>query len=244
MEPLRTLRLAAVNIDGVLLNDSFSPVLHRLVLKYGGVYTRELEQRLFSQSRLAAAKVLLEETGAGVSEQEAIADYFAEREHHLRDHPVHTLDGAEELLHRLRGLGLDVICYGGLDETHFHRHLGTWKHLFTAPHYICTDDFRPGIREIVRDRFGLGYHQVLFIDDVARFAGHAKELDVPFVGRPSTFEHGFQRELMRELGVRHLVGRLAEIDEERLRTLDREAGLGTVWQDVDSLADTSPTQGG
>ncbi|MER6272769.1 HAD family phosphatase [Streptomyces sp900105755] len=244
MEPLRTLRLAAVNIDGVLLNDSFSPVLHRLVLKYGGVYTRELEQRLFSQSRLAAAKVLLEETGAGVSEQEAIADYFAEREHHLRDHPVHTLDGAEELLHRLRGLGLDVICYGGLDETHFHRHLGAWKHLFTAPHYICTDGFRPGIREIVRDRFGLGYHQVLFIDDVARFAGHAKELDVPFVGRPSTFEHGFQRELMRELGVRHLVGRLAEIDEERLRTLDREAGLGTVWQDVDSLADPSPTQGG
>ncbi|MEU2420962.1 HAD family phosphatase [Streptomyces sp. NPDC007851] len=239
MEPLRTLRLAAVNIDGVLLNDSFSPVLHRLVLKYGGAYTRELEQRLFSQSRLAAARVLLAETGAAVSEQEAIADYFAEREDHLRAHPVHTLDGAEELLHRLRALGLDVICYGGLGEDHFRRHLGAWEHLFTAPHYICTDDFRPGIREITRDHFGLDFHQVLFIDDVARFAGHARELDVPFIGHPSTFEHGFQRELMRELGVRHLVGGLDEIDEQRLRTLDREAGLGTVWQDAGSLTEVA-----
>ncbi|MEU2336709.1 HAD family phosphatase [Streptomyces sp. NPDC006654] len=239
MEPLRTLRLAAVNIDGVLLNDSFSPVLHRLVLKYGGAYTRELEQRLFSQSRLAAARVLLAETGARVSEQEAIADYFAERDEYLRAHPVHTLDGAEELLHRLRALGLDVVCYGGLDEDHFRRHLGAWEHLFTAPRYICTDDIRPGIREIVQDHFGLDFHQVLFIDDVARFAAHAKELDVPFVGHPSTFAHGFQRELMRELGVRHLVGGLAEIDERRLRTLDREAGLGTVWQDAGSLAEAA-----
>ncbi|MEU9449105.1 HAD family phosphatase [Streptomyces sp. NPDC048277] len=232
MEPLRTLRLAAVNIDGVLLNDSFSPVLHRLVLRYGGEYTRDLEQRLFSQPRLAAARVLLEETGAGVGEQQAVDDYFAERERYLRTHPVHTLDGAEELLHRLRALGLDLVCYGGLDENHFRRHLGAWEHLFTAPGYICTNDVRPGIREIVQDHFGLDYHQVLFIDDVARFAGHAKELNVPFVGHPSTFEHGHQRELMRELGVRHLVGRLAEIDEERLRTLDREAGLGTVWDEA------------
>ncbi|MEV7323535.1 HAD family phosphatase [Streptomyces sp. NPDC093970] len=236
MEQLRTLRLAAVNIDGVLLNDSFSPVLHRLVLKYGGEYTRELEQRLFSQSRLAAARVLLAETGAEVSEQEAIADYFAERERYLRDRPVHTLDGAGELLHRLRAAGLDVVCYGGLDEDHFHRHLGPWKELFTAPHYICTDGFRPGIREITEDHFGLDRHQVLFVDDVARFAGHARELDVPFVGHPSTFEHGFQRQLMRELGVRHLVGGLAEIDDERLRTLDREAGLDVFWHDADSLA--------
>ncbi|MFK0107081.1 HAD family phosphatase [Streptomyces sp. NPDC091217] len=236
MEPLRTLRLAAVNIDGVLLNDSFSPVLHRLVLRYGGEYTRDLEQRLFSQPRLAAARVLLEETGAGVGEQEAIDDYFAERERHLRSHPVHTLAGAEELLHRLRALGLHVICYGGLDMGHFRRHLGAWEHLFTAPHYICTDAFRPGIREIVQDHFGLDHHQALFIDDVARFAGQAKELNVPFVGHPSTFEHGYQRELMRELGVRHLVGGLAGIDEERLRTLDREAGLGTVWDPAGSLA--------
>ncbi|MET9089952.1 HAD family phosphatase [Streptomyces sp. NPDC004237] len=239
MEALRTLRLAAVNIDGVLLNDSFSPVLHRLVLKYGGTYSRELEQRLFSQSRLAAARVLLEETGAGVSEREAIADYFAERERYLRTHPVHTLDGAEELVHRLRALGLDVVCYGGLDEDHFRRHLGAWEQLFTAPRYICTDAVRPGIREIVEDHFGLDYHQVLFIDDVARFAGHAKELDVPFVGHPSTFEHGFQPELMRELGVRHLVGGLAEIDEQLLRTVDREAGLGTVWQGAGSLTGVS-----
>ncbi|WRZ87691.1 HAD family phosphatase [Streptomyces sp. NBC_01007] len=232
MEALRTLRAAAVNIDGVLLDDSFSPVLYRLVRRYGGAYTCELEQRLFSQPRLAAARVLLEATGSTLGEQEIIGEYFAERERYLDEHPVRPLDGAAELLHRLRALGLEVVCYGGLDGSHFQRHLGRWAGLFTEPRYLCTDGFRPGIREIVRDRFGLGYGQVLFIDDVARFAQRARELDVPFIGRPSGFEHGFQRELMRGLGVRHLVRGLGEIDEALLRTLDGEAAAGTVWRDA------------
>jgi phosphoglycolate phosphatase-like HAD superfamily hydrolase len=241
MEALRTLRVAAVNIDGVLLDDSFSPVLYRLVRRYGGAYTRELEQRLFSQPRLAAARVLLEVTGSAAGEQEIIEEYFAERERYLGVHPVRPLEGAAELLHRLRALGLEVICYGGLDAGHFRRHLGRWAELFTGPRYICTDGFRPGIQEIVRGHFGLGYGQVLFIDDVARFAQRARELDVPFIGRPSGFEHGFQRELMRALGVRHLVRTLGEIDEARLRTLDREAARGTVWRDAPPPAPATGT---
>ncbi|MGN5376816.1 hypothetical protein ACQ4WX_01990 [Streptomyces lasalocidi] len=146
---------------------------------------------------------------------------------------MRLVDGAIDLVRRLRGLGLDVVCYGGLDESHFERHIGAWRSSFTAPGYICTDGFRPGIREITQDRFGLGYPQVVFIDDAARVAERARELRVPFVGHPSPFRHGFQRQAMQEIGVRHLVHRLSDIDEALLHTLDREAAQDTVWQEGD-----------
>jgi hypothetical protein len=230
--PLRTLRLAAVNIDGVLLNDTFSPVLHRLVVEWGGTYTAGLEQRLLSQTQSAAARVLAEATGVTATEQEVIHAYFTARERYVRTHPVRLLDGAVPLLQRLRALRLALVCYGGLGADHFQRHLGPEASWFTAPGYICTNDFRPGIREIVEDFFGLRHEQVLFIDDAASFAARARELDVPFIGHPSGFEHGFQPELMRAAGVRHVVGSLDEIDEALVRRLDQEAEDGTVWRDA------------
>ncbi|THA30351.1 HAD family hydrolase [Streptomyces sp. A1277] len=230
--PLCTLRLAAVNIDGVLLNDTFSPVLHQLVTEWGGTYTAGLEQRLLSQTQSTAARVLAEATGVRATEQEVIQAYFAARERYLRTQPVRLIDGALPLLDRLRALGLGLVCYGGLGADHFERHLGERASWFTAPGYICTNDFRPGIREIAEDRFGLRREQVLFIDDAASFAARARELDVPFIGHPSSFEHGFQPALMRAAGARHVVGSLDEIDEALVRRLDREAGAGTVWQDA------------
>lgn len=229
---LRTLRLAAVNIDGVLLNDSFSPVIHRFVVGRGLAYTSEVEQMFFSRSRLTAARMFVEMTGGTATEEEVIEAYFAERQAYLRAHPVQVADGAVALLHRLRALGLDVVCYGGLDEGHFDRHLGPWSACFTEPRYICTDGFRPGIQEII-GRFGLTGRQVLFIDDVATFAERARELDVPFIGHPSPFPHGFQRTLMREAGVRHLTRTLSAIDEPMVRALDRDAANGTVWRRAD-----------
>lgn len=229
--PLCTLRLAAVNIDGVLLNDTFSPVLHQLVVEWGGTYTAELEQRLLSQSQGAAARALAGATGVDATEQEVLRAYFAARERYVREHPVRLVDGAVPLLKRLRALGLDLVCYGGLGADHFARHLGENASWFTAPGYICTNDFRPGIREIAEDCFGLRREQVLFIDDAASFAVRARELDVPFVGHPSSFENGFQPALMRAAGARHIVGSPDEIDEALVRRLDREAGEGTVWQD-------------
>ncbi len=226
-----TLRLAAVNLDGVLLDDTFSPVIHRLLTAHGVAYTRELERAVLSQPRHVAALVLGEAIGSTAGLQQTIQAYFAERERYLREHPLRLTDGAVDLVGRLRGLGLDVVCYGGLDESYFERHLGAWRSCFTAPGYICTNDFRPGIREIARDRFGLGLLQVLFIDDVAKFAEHARELRVPFLGHPSPFRHGYQRQAMREVGVRHLVDRLCDIDEALLRTIDREAAQDTVWRE-------------
>jgi beta-phosphoglucomutase-like phosphatase (HAD superfamily) len=227
--PLGHLKLAAVNIDGVLLNDTFSPVIHRFVTSRGGQYTAEVERSVFSQSRTTAARALGAAAGVDWSPAEVLKVYFEERAAHLARHPLQVLPGAEALLHRLRALGLRTVCYGGLDRAHFDSYLGHWAHLFDGPGYICTNDFRPGIHEITVDTFGLDYDRAVFIDDVARVSEAARELRVPFIGHPSRFEHGFQARLMREAGVRHVVGSLDAIDEELLRTLDAEAAADLAW---------------
>ncbi|NNJ08453.1 HAD family phosphatase, partial [Streptomyces sp. PKU-MA01144] len=55
---LRQLRLAALNIDGVLLNDTFSPVIHRFIVSRGGAYTAEVERRVFSQPQHVASEYM------------------------------------------------------------------------------------------------------------------------------------------------------------------------------------------
>ncbi|MGW6025495.1 HAD family phosphatase [Streptomyces sp. NPDC055099] len=229
MQHLEQIRLAAVNIDGVLLNDTFSPVIHHFITSRGGSYDAATEREIFSQTQLTACKALGAAAGMTETAEEVRDLYFAEREEYLAKDPIRVHDGAAELLRRLRSLGLRTICYGGLEKTHFDRHLGTLAPLFDEPHYVCTNDFRPGVQEIVRDVFGLAPAQVVFIDDVARVAEVAKDLGVPFIGHPSGFEHGHQGELMRRAGVRHVVGSLGEIDEDLLRTVDAEAAAGTVW---------------
>ncbi|MFE2214432.1 hypothetical protein ACFW93_21085 [Streptomyces canus] len=102
-------------IDGVLLNDTFSPVIHRFVVSHGGVCTAELGRAMLSQPRLGAAAA----TGVPGSPEQVVEAYFLERERHLSEHPVRVLDGADRLLERLRGLGMPLVCYGGLERPHF-----------------------------------------------------------------------------------------------------------------------------
>jgi beta-phosphoglucomutase-like phosphatase (HAD superfamily) len=222
----RQLRLIAVNIDGVLLNDTFSPVIHRFVVARGGTYTADLERALLSQPQLQAAAVL---AGPGERPEDVAKAYFRERTEYLREDPVRILDGAGELLERLRATGLPLVCYGGLDRSHFDRHLAPYARYFDEPRYVCTDGFRPGIREIAEDVSGLRCDQVLFIDDVARVAEAARTLGAAFIGHPTTYEYSFQRRLMRQAGARHMVGSLDAVDEELLHTVDTEAADGALW---------------
>ncbi|MGP3978925.1 HAD family hydrolase [Streptomyces sp. 8N114] len=230
--PLRHLRLVALNIDGVLLNDTFSPVIHRFLTSRGVRYTAELERELFSQPQLAAARA----SGLDGSPEELVKEYFQEREEYLAAHPVRLLDGAEELLGRLDRMRaqqdreIRLVCYGGLERHHFDRHLGALTRYFDEPGYVCTNDFRPGIAEITGGICGVRPDEALFVDDVARVAEAARDLGAAFIGLPSSYEHSFQRELMREAGVRHLVSSPGEIDEALLRAVDEEAAAGTVWQ--------------
>ncbi|MCY0945927.1 HAD family phosphatase [Streptomyces antarcticus] len=223
MQPLRQLRLAALNIDGVLLNDTFSPVIHGFVTSRGGSYDGEVERGIFSQPRAVAALAMGRAAGVDWPADKVLEVYFEERAAHLERHPLHVLPGVGELLHRLRRLGLRTVCYGGLDKGHFDHYLGHLAHLFDGPGYVSTDSFRPGVHEIAVDVFGLDHAQALFVDDVARVAEAALGLGASFIGHPSPFEHGFQEQQMREAGVRHLVGSLDEIDEELLRAVDAEA---------------------
>lgn len=223
------LRLAAVNIDGVLLNDTFSPVIHQFIVSRGGRYTVESERSIFSQPQHLAFRRLAAEVGWCATVEEVREAYFEERAQYLRTHPVVLSGGAVELLERLRAVGLMTVCYGGLEKAHFDRFLGEHAALFDGPGYICTNDFRPGIHEITAEVFGLRYDQALFVDDVARVAEVAKSLGVPFIGHPSSFRHSFQAQLMREAGVRHLVRSLRAIDEDLLRAVDAQAAVGAVW---------------
>jgi hypothetical protein len=143
---------------------------------------------------------------------------------------VRVLDGAGELLSRLHATGASLVCYGGLGRAHFDRHLAPFAGYFDGPGYVCTDAFRPGVREIAEDVFGLRCDQALFIDDVARVAETAQRLGAAFIGHPTTYEHSFQRQLMREAGVRHIVGTLDAIDARLLRTVDAEVAEGRLWR--------------
>ncbi|MFG3155481.1 HAD family phosphatase [Streptomyces sp. NPDC048219] len=227
---LGRLRLAAVNIDGVLLNDTFSPVIHGFVVGRGGQYTAETERAIFSQPQHIAGLRMAEAVPEPLTGEQALQAYFAEREKYLERHPVALSEGAVDLLHRLRSLGLQVVCYGGLAKAHFDTHLGAFADLFDGPGYVCTNDFRPGIHEIVTQTFGLKHDEALVIDDVARVAEEARVLNVAFIGHPSTFVHSFQRHLMAEAGVRHVVSGLDRIDAELLHRIDAEAAAGRSWE--------------
>ncbi|GAA2607653.1 MULTISPECIES: HAD family phosphatase [Streptomyces] len=231
------LRLIAVNIDGVLLNDTFSPVIHRFVVSRGGVYTAELERAVLSQSQLRAAAVLAR---PGERPQDVVEAYFREREEYLRTDPVGVQKGAVELLERLRAFGLPLVCYGGLGRSHFDQHLAGYAEYFEGPGYVCTNEFRPGIREIAEDVFGVRPDQTLFIDDVARVAEAAREARAAFIGHPTGYEHSFQRQLMREAGARHVVGSLDAVDERLLRVVDEEAAGGLLWPGGDGDAARVP----
>lgn len=233
---VRHLRLIAVNIDGVLLNDTFSPVIHQFVVRRGGVYTAELERAVLSQPQLRAAEAL----GLPGRPEDVVEEYFRERSAYLVDHPVRVTEGADALLARLRATGAHLVCYGGLGRGHFDRHLGPYAHYFDGPGYVCTDSFRPGVREITEDVFGVRPDQALFVDDVARVAEAARDLGAAFIGHPTSYEHSFQRDLMRAAGVRHVVGSLAEIDERLLRIVDAEAAAGRQWQHAPAVAAGTP----
>lgn len=225
------LRLVALNIDGVLLNDTFSPVIHRFVTSRGCSYTADVERAVFSQRQRVAGERLAEVVGGGLSGPQALAEYFREREDYLRQHPVTVQPGVVGLLTRLRALGMLTVCYGGLAKDHFDRFLGEYAALFDGPGYVCTDSIRPGLHEIAAEVFLLGHDECLFVDDVARTAEAARRHGIAFIGFPTSFEHSFQGGLMMEAGVRHVIRSLDDVDEGLLRVLDEEAAAGRLWED-------------
>ena len=55
---MKTIKLIAIDIDGILLEDTFSPIIRKFVSKFGVKYSRELERKIFSRPQKEAAEYL------------------------------------------------------------------------------------------------------------------------------------------------------------------------------------------
>jgi len=218
----------ACDIDGVLLTDTFSPVLHSLALEAGREYTREIERNIFSRPQKEGAQYWKKINNLDISETELNKGYFEAREKYLKTHGCGLIEGVPEFLELISSLDVRLISYGGLSEEHLADDYKKIKHYFER--YVCTNDFRPGIKEITKDMYGLEYNQVLFIDDVNTVAEVAKINNVPFIGVPSNYPFGFQRQDMLATGVKYILNSVKDIDMELLEKIDHEASVGTIWE--------------
>lgn len=222
----QNLRAIALDMDGVAMTDTFSPVIHRFVETYGGTYSAEIERNVFSRPREEAASFLKRTLQLEMTEQEVIQAYFDMRKKYIVDHPYEPVSELADFLKRMKSLGLPVLCYGGLPESFFDDHLSAYREYFVSPYYISTNDFRPGIKEIVQDVLQLDYSRVVFLDDVNTVAEEAKRLGVPFIGVPSSYPYGFQKSDMQKTGVEFLVSSVGEVTEELLDQLDHRISQG------------------
>jgi phosphoglycolate phosphatase-like HAD superfamily hydrolase len=228
---MQKIRLVALDSDGVLLNDTYSPVIERFVKKHGGEYTAAVERGVWGSPQLAAGQNMALACRLPWSAKETIAAFFAEREEYLKDHPIEVMPGAEQLLATLRDTGVRVTCYGGRNREYtFDKYLGHLAEYFDAEiPYVDVNDFRPGVKEIVQDIFGHRFDEVLFVDDINRVAEVTKALGAGFVGVPADLPHNFQRAEMAATGVRYTVGDIREIDPALLEKVDAELAAGTLW---------------
>lgn len=222
-----TLQAAAVDLDGVLVPDTFSPVIRALVEAHGGTYDRETERNVFSQNRSDAAGYLARRLADGTTPDDLLDEYFRLRRERTARHPGGPVPGAGDFLGVLAGAGLRLVCYGGLGQDHFDRELGPLASRFEA--YVCTDGFRPGVAQIVA-RLGLAPAQVLFFDDVSRVAEAARDLGCPFAGVPAPWPWGYQRADMEALGVPVLLDGLEGIGPGDLVRWDGRAARGW-WEE-------------
>lgn len=228
---MQKIKLVALDSDGVLLNDTYSPVIEQFVTQHGGEYTAAVERGVWGSPQLAAGQNLALACRLPWSAKQTIAQFFTERDTYLKAHPVEVQPGVPELLAGLRELGLRVTCYGGRDRRYtFDTHLGHLAAYFDPEiPYVDVNDFRPGVQEIVRDIFGLRFDEVVFVDDINRVAEVCKALGAGFVGLPASMPHNFQRAEMAETGVRYLVDDVRQIDAALLARVDRELTAGTLW---------------
>ncbi len=231
MSKLSKVRLVALDSDGVLLNDTYSPVIESFVTKHGGTYTAEVERLVWGSPQLAAGQNMALACKLPWSAKETIAAFFEHRDEYLTTNPIEVTEGAEELLATLREVDVRVVCYGGRNREYtFDKYLGHLSGFFDAEiPYVDVNDFRPGVKEIVRNIFGYQFDEVLFVDDINRVAEVTRALGAGFVGVPASMPHNFQRAEMEATGVRYMVDDIRQIDVELLKKVDEEIAAGSLW---------------
>lgn len=228
MKNFKNIKLIAIDVDGVLLTDTYSPAIKSFVEKHGGIYTPELERQVWGSPHIAGGHNMSLACKLPWSAQKTIDEFFIHHNEYIKSHPISVVPGAQQLLETLNQYNVKVTSYGGRTKEYiFDRYMPSLKDYFDKDNpYIDTNTIRPGVKEITKDIYGLDFNEVLFIDDINRMAEVAKYFRTGFIGTPVTH---FQQQQMSETGVKFIVSSVREITSEMLLHVDMAMNSDTHW---------------
>lgn len=229
MKSFKKTRLAALNLDGVLINDTYSPVIKNFIEKHGGIYTREIERLIWGAPHIVAGHNMATYCKLPWSAQQTIEEFFEEREEYIKQHPVKLELGVKNLLELLAKKGAKITTYEGRIREYVFKYLSSVSHyLDHETPYIDTNSIRPSVKEIVYDMFKLNFDEVLFIDDINRMAEVCRYLNAGFIGPPVT---KYQLYDMENTEVKYIIPKgISEINSHLLDKLDNDLLSGTLWK--------------
>ncbi|MDG2961518.1 HAD family hydrolase [Exercitatus varius] len=228
---LKKIKLFAIDSDGVVLNDTYSPAIKIFVESLGVEYTPLIERSVWGSPQITAGHNLALACKLPYSGEKVIKDFFRIREQYIKDHPVEVHAGIESTLELLNSTGAKLTCYGGRNKEYsFDRFLTPYAKYFDKDKpYIDINAFRPGVFEIVKEEFKLNFDEVVFIDDINRVAEVCKALNTGFIGVPASMPHNFQREEMMNTGVKFMVNKFTDITKDIIHQVDRSLSNSSLW---------------
>ncbi|MCD9496616.1 HAD family hydrolase [Photobacterium carnosum] len=228
---LQKIKLFAIDSDGVLLNDTYSPAIKIFVEKHNTEYTPEIERSVWGSPQVTAGHNLALACKLPWSGEKTIKEFFKEREVYLKNNPIEVLPGIEDSLALLQSTGAKVVCYGGRNKEYsFDQFLHPLREYFDNENpYIDINSFRPGVNEIVKDIFHLDYNEVVFFDDINRVSEVCKSLGAGFIGIPANMKHNYQKEEMKKTGVKIMIDDFKDLNENIIHEADSMLSLNTFW---------------
>lgn len=229
---LKKIKLFAIDSDGVLLNDTYSPAIKLFVESFGVNYSPLIERSVWGSPQVTAGHNLALACNLPYSGENVIKDFFKTREIYLKQHPVEVLPGIASTLALLSSTGARITCYGGRHKEYsFDKFLKPYGNYFDKElPYIDINAFRPGMYEIVKEKFDLNFDEVIFIDDINRVAEVCKSLATGFIGVPASMPHNYQREEMIATGVKYMVNRFTDITEKLIQKVDDHLFSADLWK--------------
>ncbi|MGW4521771.1 HAD family hydrolase [Amycolatopsis sp. NPDC004378] len=231
MTGLRKLRAVALDCDGVLIDDTYLAMIARYVRDHGGVYDEAAERDVIGLRDIVVAEKITRLCGLDQPAEKTLEQLWAARQEYLAEHPIRVAEGVRDCLEALSKLPVRLVCYGGRTREHtFDRYLGEYVDLLDPEvPYVSINEHRPGVDHIARSVLGVGFDEIVFVDDVSRVAENARAHGAGFVGFPGSPAHARQREFMAGYGVRHFATSLAELTPRLLEIVDAELATSTHW---------------
>lgn len=228
MNIFNKIKLIAVDVDGVLLTDTYSPAIRSFVEQHGGVYTSDLERQVWGSPHIAGGHNMSLACKLPWSAQKTIEAFFQHHGKYIENNPIEVVSGAESFLSLLQEFNVRVTSYGGRTKEYiFDRYMPSLAKYFDKEYpYIDTNAIRPGVMEITKDVFHFDFDEVLFIDDINRMAEVAKYYRTGFIGTPVTT---YQKEQMQDTGVKYTVPSVDGITREILIQIDDELASDSHW---------------